>query len=65
MPVALKDFVKNLQDSGVVSPSKLQRFLPPQAAPKNAQELAKELVRSKTLTRYPDPRNLSGPGPAA
>ncbi len=52
MPVALKDFVKNLEDSGVVSPSKLQNFLPPKAAPKDARELARDLVRSKTLTRY-------------
>jgi serine/threonine-protein kinase len=52
MPVALSDFVKNLEDSGIVSPSKLQNFLPPMAAPKDAQELAKQLVRSKALTRY-------------
>jgi WD40 repeat protein/serine/threonine protein kinase len=52
MPVALNDFVKNLEDSGIVSPSKLQNFLPPRAAPKDAQELAKQLVRSKTLTKY-------------
>ena len=46
MPVALNDFVKNLEDSGIVSPSKLQNFLPPRAAPKDAQELAKQLVQA-------------------
>ena len=60
MAVALDQFVKNLEDSGIVSPSKLQRFLPPKATPKDAQELARELVRSKALTRFQAQEVYSG-----
>jgi serine/threonine protein kinase/Leucine-rich repeat (LRR) protein len=52
MPVALEQFVKQLADSGVIAPGKLEKFIPPQAAPKDAQELAKELVRQKHLTKF-------------
>ncbi len=52
MPVGLDQFVKNLTDSGVLSAGKLEHFLPPMAAPKSAEELAKELVRQKQLTKY-------------
>jgi serine/threonine protein kinase/Leucine-rich repeat (LRR) protein len=52
MPVPLETFVKNLTDSGVISAGKLENFLPPKATPKDAQELAKQLVQSKQLTKY-------------
>ena len=52
MPVALKQFVKQLADSGVIAPGKLEKFVPPKAAPKDAQELARQLVQSKTLTKF-------------
>ena len=52
MPVALEQFVKQLADSGVIAPGKLENFIPPKAAPKDAQELAKELVRQKHLTKF-------------
>ena len=52
MAVALETFVKNLTDSGVIAPGKLKNFLPPKAAPKDAQELARQLVQSKHLTKY-------------
>ena len=52
MAVALEQFVKQLADSGVIAPGKLEKFIPPTAAPKDAQELAKQLVQSKTLTKF-------------
>ena len=52
MAVELETFVKHLTDSGVLSAGKLEVSFHPEAHPKDAQELAKELVRSKTLTRY-------------
>ncbi len=52
MVVGLEQFVKSLEDSGIISPSKLRVFIAPHAHPKDAQDLAKQLVRSKTLTRY-------------
>ena len=52
MAIALEEFVKQLEDSGIISRDKLQGFLPPNASPKDAEELARELVRRKTLTRF-------------
>ena len=52
MPVALEQFVKQLEDSGVISSGKLAKYLPPKAHPKDAQELARELVRQKHLTKF-------------
>src|SRR5271154_1615141 len=52
MTVALEQFVKQLTDSGVIAPGKLENFVPPKAAPKDAQELARQLVQSKHLTKF-------------
>src|SRR5258708_39691641 len=52
MPVPLEQFVKQLEDSGVIAAETLHDFLPPKAEPKDAEELAGELVRRQTLTRY-------------
>jgi serine/threonine protein kinase/Leucine-rich repeat (LRR) protein len=52
MAVALEQFVKQLADSGVISPGKLENFVPPKAQPKDAQELARQLVQSKQLTKF-------------
>ena len=49
MPVALEQFVKQLEDSGVISSGKLASYLPPKAHPKDAQELARELVKQNPL----------------
>ncbi len=52
MAVGLEQFVKQLSDSGVISPGKLENFVPPKAQPKDAQELARQLVQSKQLTKF-------------
>jgi serine/threonine protein kinase len=52
MAVALEQFVKQLADSGVIAPGKLENFVPPKAQPKDAQELARQLILSKQLTRF-------------
>ncbi len=52
MPVALEHFVKQLADSGVIAPGKLENFVPPKAHPKDAQELARQLVQSRELTKF-------------
>ena len=52
MAVALEQFVKQLADSGVIAPGKLEKFVPPSGAPKDAQELARQLVQSKCLTKF-------------
>lgn len=52
MSVPLDQFVKHLEDSGIIAGDALKDFLPPKATPKDAEELAKELVRQKKLTRF-------------
>ncbi len=52
MPIALEIFVKQLEDSGVIALGKLENFIPPKAQPKDAQELARQLVQSKQLTKF-------------
>lgn len=52
MPVSLEQFVKYLQESGVLAGEILKEFLPPKSEPKDAEELARELVREKKLTKF-------------
>ncbi len=52
MTVALEQFVKQLTNSGVIAPGKLENFVPPKAHPKDAQELARQLVQSRHLTKF-------------
>jgi serine/threonine protein kinase len=52
MALALEQFVKRLEESGLVAATALQEFLPPRAAPRDAEELAKLLVRRKCLTKF-------------
>jgi serine/threonine protein kinase/WD40 repeat protein len=52
MAVALEEFVKQIEDSGVIAPGKLDNFVPPKAHPKDAQELARQLVQSRHLTKF-------------
>ncbi len=60
MAVALEQFVKQLADSGVIAPGKLEKFVPPTAQPKDAQELARQLVQSKCLTKFQAQEIYSG-----
>src|SRR5579864_1075504 len=52
MAVPLEQVVKQLGDSGIVAPGKLENFVPPKAHPKNAEELVTELVKQNHLTRF-------------
>lgn len=52
MPVPLEQFVKQLEDTGILAGETLQNFIPPKASPKDAEELARELVRQKKLTKF-------------
>src|SRR5438874_13392058 len=52
MPVPLEQFVKQLEDSGILAGDTLKDFIPPKSSPKDAEELALELVRQKKLTRF-------------
>jgi len=52
MAVPLDQFVKHLEDSGILAGDTLQDFIPPKASPKDAEELVRELVRQKKLTKF-------------
>ena len=52
MAVTLEKFVQQLEDSGILAGDTLKDFLPPKGEPKDAEELAIELVRKKKLTKF-------------
>jgi len=52
MAVPLEQFVKHLEDSGILAGETLKDFLPPRGEPKDAEGLARELVRQKKLTKF-------------
>ncbi len=52
MALSLKQFVQQLEDSGIISGDTLKDFIPPKASPKDVEELARELIRQKKLTKY-------------
>ena len=62
MPVSLDQFVMQLADSGILAGDTLKDFLPPKANLKDAEELAKELVRKKKLTKYQAEEVYKGKG---
>ncbi len=62
MAVALEQFVQQLEDSGILAAETLREFLPPNAAPQNAEELARELVRQRKLTKFQATQLWQGKG---
>jgi len=52
MAVSIEKFVQQLEDSGVLTGEILKDFIPPKASPKDAEELARELIRRKQLTKF-------------
>src|SRR5262245_23283075 len=52
MPVPLDQFVRQLQETGILASETLREFVPPNGNPKDAEDLARELVRKKMLTKF-------------
>jgi len=52
MPVALETLVKQLSDSGVIAPGKLENYVPPKAHPTSVEELLQELHKQNLLTKF-------------
>jgi serine/threonine protein kinase len=52
MGIALEQFVRQLEESGILAGDTIRDFIPPRALPKDTEELARELVRKKKLTRF-------------
>ena len=62
MANALEQFIQQLEDSGILARDSLGEFLPPNAAPKNAEELARALVRQRKLTKFQAAQLWQGKG---
>src|SRR5579872_7371358 len=52
MGVPLEQFVRQLEDSGILAAETLNDFIAPKSSPKDGDELARELVRHKMLTKF-------------
>ncbi len=52
MAVDLETVVKQLADSGIIAPGKLENFVPPKASPKDGEALLRELHKQKLLTTF-------------
>lgn len=64
MAVSLEMFVKQLEDSSIIAGDALKDFIPPKASPKDAEELANELIRQKKLTKFQAEEISNGRGKA-
>ncbi len=62
MAVPVEQFVKQLEDSGILAGDTLKDFLPPKGTPKDAEELARELVKQKKLTKFQAEEIYKGKG---
>src|SRR5579864_6254626 len=62
MAVPLEQFVKHLEDSGILAGDTLQDFLPPKASPKDGPELLRELIRQRKLTKFQAEQLWQGKG---
>ncbi|MBI3863294.1 MAG: protein kinase [Planctomycetia bacterium] len=62
MAVPVQQFVKLLEDSGILSGETLREFLPPRSHPKDADELLRELVRCNKLTGFQAEQVWQGKG---
>ncbi len=52
MALALETVVKQLTDSGIIAPGKLENFIPPKATPKDGEALLRELHKQGLLTKF-------------
>ena len=62
MSIPLEQFVQHLEDSGILASETIKDFVPPKASPKDAEELARELVRKKKLTKFQAEEVFRGKG---
>ena len=62
MAVPLEQVVKHLEDCGILAGDTLKDFIPPKASPKDGQELLRELVRQRKLTKFQAEQVYQGKG---
>ncbi len=64
MAIRLEQFVKDLENSGILAGDTIRDFLPPKTKIDDVEDLAKELVRQKKLTKYQAEELYRGKGKA-
>jgi hypothetical protein len=64
MPLGLDSLVKQLADSSIIAPGKLENLIPPKAHPTSVDEPVAELVKSNLLTAFQAAQVKAG-GPRA
>jgi len=52
MAITVEQFVKRLEECGILSAETIREFVPPNASPKDGEELARNLVRNRRLTKF-------------
>ncbi len=62
MAVSLEQFAKHLEDSGILAGDTIRNLIHPKGSAKDAEDLAKELVRQKKLTRFQAEEAYRGKG---
>ncbi len=62
MPLPVPQFIKHLEDSGILASETIRDFVPPQSNPKDGEELARELIRKKKLTKFQAEQVYQGKG---
>jgi len=62
MVMPVDQFLRQLAESGIPAGATIEDFLSPEAMPKDAQELAKELIGQKELTKFQAKEILRGKG---
>lgn len=52
MAIPLARFIQQIEETGIITGDTLKDFIPPKGTSKDAEDLARELVRQKKLTKY-------------
>lgn len=52
MPLSIEQLARHIAESGVLASETLHDFLPPKASPQDAEELTRELLRTRLLTKF-------------
>lgn len=52
MAIPLERFIQQIEETGIIAGDTLKDFIPPKGTAKNAEDLARELISKKKLTKY-------------
>ena len=52
MAISLERFIQQIEETGIIAGDTLKDFIPPKGTSRDAEDLARELVRQRKLTKY-------------